>query len=232
MKNCPQFVTFVALAGSIASLSAAEITGKIKLEGKPPAELKIDPGTTCGKDPKPLTTRHYVVSPDGGLANVFVYVKEGLTKKYDPPAAMPVIDQKNCQYEPVMMGVQVGQKFQIKNSDPFMHNVHAIPKVNKEFNRAQPMQNQVDERAFDKPEVLVQFKCDVHPWMFAYMGVVEHPFFAVTDKDGSFKIANLPAGTYTIEAIHKKAGTATSKITIADSDKKEVNFTLKVPAAP
>jgi hypothetical protein len=146
---------------------------------------------------------------------------------------MPVLDQVNCFYEPYVMGVMVNQKFQIKNSDPLMHNVHATPKVpgNKEFNVGQPVQGMVTERTFASPEVLVRFKCDVHPWMFAYVGVLPHPYFAVTDKDGKFKLpSDLPAGKYTLVAYHLKAGEATQEITVADGDKKEVNFTLNASA--
>ncbi len=117
-----------------------------------------------------------------------------------------------------------------------MHNVHAMPKQNKEFNVGQPLKDQVTKKVLDKAEVLVKFKCDVHPWMFAYVGVVDHPFFAVTDKDGSFKISNLPAGKYTVEAYHLKAhGTGpglTQEITVTDSDKKEVNFAVEPKPAP
>jgi hypothetical protein len=214
---------------------AAEITGKVTLKGAPPAERKVAFDALCGKlHTKEAFTRHYVVGADAGLANVFVYLKEGPAgKTYTPPEKMPVLDQVNCFYEPYVMGVMVNQKFQIKNSDPLMHNVHATPKVpgNKEFNVGQPVQGMVTERTFTSPEVLVRFKCDVHPWMFAYVGVLPHPYFAVTDKDGKFKLpSDLPAGKYTLVAYHLKAGEATQEITVADGDKKEVNFTLNASA--
>jgi hypothetical protein len=128
------------------------------------------------------------------------------------------------------MGVRTNQPFKIKNSDPLMHNVHATPKVpgNKEFNIGQPVQGMVTEKSFPNREVLVRFKCDVHPWMFAYVGVMDHQWFAVTDKDGKFKLpGGLPAGTYTLVAYHLKAGEATQQITVSDTDTKEVNFTLE-----
>jgi hypothetical protein len=127
--------------------------------------------------------------------------------------------------------VQTGQKFKILNSDPTMHNVHIFPKLNKEINKGQPTKGMVFDHSFDKQEVLVRFKCDVHPWMFAFVGVVDHPYFAVTDKDGNFKISGLPAGKYTVEALHPKAGAKTMEITVGASDSKTLDFTLDVPAA-
>jgi hypothetical protein len=125
----------------------------------------------------------------------------------------------------------VNQKFKIKNTDGFLHNVHATPKLNKEFNFAQPVKDQVNEKSFDTPEVMVRFKCDVHPWMFAYVGVVEHPFYAVTGKDGTFKISGLPNGKYTIAAYHPKTHGAnpgvTQEITVSGDAKADFTIELK-----
>lgn len=211
--------------------SAAEISGKVKLKGTPKPEIPIQLNEVCGKlHTKPITTRHYVVGQDSGLANVFVYVKSG-AQKTPPAGEAPVLDQLNCVYEPYVFGVVAGQKWKAKNSDPFLHNVHPTPRVagNKEINVAQPVKGMVSELVFEKPEVLVRIKCDVHGWMFAYAGVQDHPYFAVTDKDGNFKIANLPNGKYTIEAYHLKAGAKTQEINVTD-DKKDLNFELEVPA--
>jgi hypothetical protein len=215
MKNRQPFMKtqlFAALAliGSASLASAADITGKVVLKGTPPPETTIDMSIsidkTCGAaHSTPVTTRHYLVGKDGGLANVLVYVKSGLEgKTFPPPTTEPVLDQIGCLYEPFVMGVMVNQKFKIKNSDPTMHNVNATPKVNKPFNDAQPIKDQVNTKSFDKPEVPVRFMCNVHAWMFAYVGVFDHPFFAVTDKDGNFKISGLPNGKYTFEAYHVK----------------------------
>lgn len=235
MKHYGAWMAALLTTAALQNAFAAEITGKVTLKGTPPAERKVAFDALCGKlHTKDAFTRHYVVGADGGLANVFVYLKEvPAGKTYTPPEKMPVLDQVNCFYEPYVMGVMVNQKFQIKNSDPLMHNVHATPKVpgNKEFNVGQPVQGMVTERTFSSPEVLVRFKCDVHPWMFAYVGVLPHPYFAVTDKDGKFKLpSDLPAGKYTLVAYHLKAGEATQEITVADGDKKEVNFTLNASA--
>jgi hypothetical protein len=176
-----------------------------------------------------VTTRHYVVGQENGLGNVFVYIKEG-AKKTPPPDKPAVLDQQNCLYQPYIFGAVTGQKIIVKNSDPLLHNVHGTPKVNKEFNFAQPVKGQENTVSFDKPEVLVRIKCDVHPWMFSYVGVVDHPYFAVTDKDGNFTIPNVPPGKYVLEAYHLKAGAGTQDVTLAQEDKKTVQFELAAPA--
>ena len=204
MKSLISLLTIAAFSTSAPFAFGGDISGKVTLKGTPKqAELPIDLGPECGKlnTSKP-TTRHYVVGKDGGLANVFVYVKDA--KKADPKVPATTLDQVGCIYEPYVMGVVAGQKFKIKNSDATFHNVHATPKINNEFNNAQPAGAPDIEKSFDKPEVLVRMKCDVHPWMFAYIGVLEHPYFAVSDKDGNFKISGLPDGKYTVVAYHLK----------------------------
>ena len=232
MKELLTVLTLAAVTGAVTSLSAAEISGKVKLKGTPPAEIKIDMSqdAKCGTaNPTPPTTRHYVVGQDGGLGNVFVYIKEG-AKPTPPKGDGPVLDQTDCMYQPYIFGVQTGQKFKIRNSDDTLHNVHAMPKANKEFNFGQPVKGMVTEKSFDQAEVLVKFKCDVHQWMFAYAGVVDHPYWAITGKDGAFKISDVPAGAYTVEVVHLKAGRAEQKVTLAADDKKALDFTLEVPA--
>ena len=207
MKFFLPLITISTLAGSAQLVSAGDISGKITLKGTPKvAEVVIDLGPACGKiNPSKPTTRHYVVGKDGGLANVFVYIKDA--KKADPKGEATTLDQVGCIYEPYVMGIVAGQQYKIKNSDSEMHNVHATPNPalgNKEFNLAQPAGAPVLVKTFEKPEILVRMKCDVHPWMFAYIGVTEHPYFAVSDKDGNYKISGLPDGKYTIVAYHLK----------------------------
>jgi len=231
MKTTLMVLSVAAIAGSVAS--AAEISGKIKLTGTPPPEKQITLDPLCGKiAPGGLSTRHFVVGPDKGLANVFVWVKEG-AQPTPATGKGPTLDQVNCEYVPYVMGVQSGQSFLVKNSDAVLHNVHPTPKPgggNKEKNVAQPSKGMTTPFVFDKQEVLIRFKCDVHPWMFAYVGVVDHPYFAVTDKDGNYKISGVPAGDYTLEAVHLKAGSKSEKLKLAGDDKKTQDFALEVKA--
>ncbi|HUD49727.1 MAG TPA: hypothetical protein VMR33_23065 [Candidatus Baltobacteraceae bacterium] len=240
MKNLALSLTVLALSSSLQYALAGDVTGKVTLKGTPPPEKAIQFDDTCSKlNPVVTTTRHYVVGQDNGLANVFVYISKGLEgKKFTPPTQASELNQEGCNYHPYVSGVMVGQPVAIKNSDPVMHNIHALPKVdgNTEFNFAQPTQGDVNDTkwtaSITAPEVLVKLKCDVHPWMFAYIGVQNNPYFAITDKDGNFKIANVPAGTYTLTAYHLKAHGAspgeTQDITVADSPV-TANFTVAVP---
>jgi len=217
---------------------AAEVRGKAILRGQRPPELVVSlkdfPEVTkaypqlVGK----LTTRHYVVGQDGGLANVFVCVKEGLQERSFPVLTnTPVLDQTNAGFYPYMLGVMTNQTFLIRNSEPYMDTVIATPKANPEFNIGQPLTGMVARHKFEQPEVLIRIKCGIHPWEFAYIGVVEHPFFAVTDDDGRFSLPKgLPAGTYLLEAVHPKAGRQTQTVTVADAETKTVEFVFEAKA--
>ena len=141
-----------------------------------------------------------------------------------------VLDQQRCWYVPRVVGVRVGQPLEVRNSDPLLHNVRANSAVNEPFNQGQPVQGTRYSHTFATAEVMVPMKCDVHAWMRAWVGVVNHPYFAVTGTDGAFSIASLPPGTYTIEAWHEKLGTSTQSVTIAEKETKDVNFTFKAAA--
>jgi plastocyanin len=212
------------------------LKGVVVLDGAAPKNvaIKMNADPVCLKENTgEQLTEAYMVGSDGkSLANVFVYVKDGLGNYvFDPPTETARIDQKGCRYHPHVFGVRVGQPIEILNSDPTLHNIHAMPKDNSEFNTAQPMQNMKITHTFDKKEVMVPFKCEVHGWMNSYVGVLDHPYFATTDDGGKFDLKNLPAGTYTIEAWHEKLGTMTQSVTIAEKESKEITFTFKAPAA-
>ncbi len=171
-----------------------------------------------------------LVSADGGLANAFVYIKDSFDAyAFDTPSAPVTLDQKGCVYVPRVFGVRVGQPIDILNSDATIHNVHAMPMQNQEFNESQNRAGMRTTKVFTVPEVMVRFKCDFHGWMAAHAGVMSHPFFAVTDEAGGFTIAGLPPGTYTLEAWHEMFGTRTQPLTMAPSGRQTValSFTAK-----
>ena len=175
------------------------------------------------------TTERLLVGPNQGLQNVFVYVKDGLgARTYATPTTPVMLDQKGCRYIPHVFGVQVGQTIQVSNSDPALHNVHAIPKANREFNLSQPPKVPPAPRVFTTPEIGVPFRCDVHGWMTAFANVVAHPFFAVTREDGSFEIKGLPPGSYTIEAWHEELGTQTLPVVVDGNTPANVTMTFKL----
>ena len=169
-----------------------------------------------------------VVVTDGALQNVFVYVKDGLGNlRFPVPATAVTLDQKGCRYTPHVLGIQVGQPLEVLNSDATLHNVHAVAETNREFNTGQPIQGMKHTHTFTTQEVMVPFKCDVHGWMTAFVGVLDHPFYAVTGSDGRFELKGLPPGTYTIEAWHETLGAQTQEVTIGEKETKDVPFSFE-----
>jgi len=214
------------------ALGEGSIAGKVNWDGKKvrmkPIKMEADP-KCAALHPDPVRFETVIVNDNHTLKNVFVYVKKGLEgKKFDVPAEPVTIDQKGCTYVPHVFGMMAGQKLLIRNSDPLLHNIHALPKNSPEFNFGQPRQGMEDDkRTFKKAEVMVKFKCDVHPWMSAYVGVLDHPFFAVSGDDGTFEIKGLPAGSYTIESWHEKYGVQEQQVTVADGAPTTVEFTYR-----
>jgi plastocyanin len=222
-------LTVTSSAQTGAAAPAGSVTGQIKFNGTPPRPQRIrmtaDP--LCMPGEKGDTFETLLVSPTGGIQNVFVYVKDGLGSKTFPPPQTPAhLDQKGCRYVPHVLGVQVGQPILISNSDPAVHNVDAAAKTNKEFNLIQPKGSKPSTKTFDKPEVMVPIRCDVHSWMTAWVGVVPHPFFTVSAADGTFTIKGLPPGTYTIEAWHETLGTQTAKVIVPANKGATTTFTF------
>jgi hypothetical protein len=213
--------------------TVASLSGQVTFDGTLPSPdvIRMDSDPKCaalvhGRESK----TEDVVSTDGKtLANVFVYVKDGLAPRlYPVPSAPVVLDQQQCRYVPRVVGVQVGQPLEIRNSDPLLHNVRAEGAINQPFDLGQPLQGIKTTRTFTTREVMIPVKCQVHAWMRGFIGVLEHPYFAVTDANGRFSIPQLPPGTYVIEAWHERFGTTTERVTVAASDKASVDFTFKV----
>ena len=208
---------------------AGIVTGKINFNGTPPVPEKIDMAAdaACAGSGQDVMTEDAIVNSDNTLRNVFVYVKQGLEGKAFPTPTTPVtIDQKSCHYIPHVFGIQVNQPLEIVNGDPTLHNIHALPTQSQEFNLGMPIQGMKLTKKFDKPEIMVKFKCDVHPWMHAYVGVMEHPYFSTSGETGTYEIKDLPAGTYIIEAWHEKFGIQTQNVTVDASGTQTVDFTL------
>ncbi len=209
--------------------TAGAVSGRVSFDGQAPAPVVLSTSAdrACDQGGGPLYDESLVVGPGGGLQNAFVYVKDGLGDYiFDVPTEPFVLDQKGCKYLPHVFGVRVGQRVEILNSDATLHNVHAMPQKNEEFNQGMPLQGMKLNQTFTSPEVGVPFKCDVHGWMASYGGIVAHPYFAVSDASGNFSLPGLPPGTYTLEAWHEKLGTRTQQITIAPSQPAQVTFTF------
>lgn len=212
------------------------VTGTVTLTGTPPPAqtIRMDGDRRCAAivPGAKRQTESYVLGPDNALANVFVRVTSGLEgRSYPVPTAPVVLDQKDCWYLPRVVGVRVGQPFEVLNSDPLLHNVRTNSEVNAPFNQGQPVQGVRFSYTFATEEVMVPVKCDVHAWMNAWVGVVNHPFFAVTGPDGRFSLPNLPAGTYTVEAWHEAAGTTTGTVTVTAQGTATLALAFGVPTA-
>jgi plastocyanin len=222
-----------AVAGGSTHGVAASISGRVLLRGNAPAETRIQLDAMCGRlHPAPMFTRHFVVDRAGGLANVFVYIKEGAPTDEGDLSGTPLLDNVNCVFEPYVLGVRAGQPLKFRNSDAVLHNVHMIPAAgsrNREINMGLPVRGATTSRTLEAPEMFVKVKCDVHPWMFAYIGVMAHRWFAVTDRSGGFALPpGLPAGRYTIAAVHQKAGEQTREI-VLEARTEPVTFTFESP---
>jgi plastocyanin len=234
MKKSTALLTITALGAACQLAVAGDVTGTIMLKGTPPKEKDITPlkdDATCGKLHTEMPTTHfYVVGAKGELADVIVSLQGAAGPSTGASAPPALLDQKGCEYVPQILAVQTGQKIVVKNSDPVLHNIHDLPNPdsgNKEQNMAQMPNGPELTFTFAKPEDFLKFKCDVHPWMFAWVSVFDHPYFAVSGKDGTFKISNVPAGKYTLKVAHRKAGVTTKDIEVKDGANDAGELTLE-----
>ena len=213
-------------AAPIDPATAAGVSGTVKFEGAAPRAAKID----MSQDPNcsGTNTAETVVVNGGNLANVFVYVKDGLgNRTFDAPKEPVTLNQSGCKYKPHVLGVMTGQAISIVNSDPTTHNIHPTPKDNREWNESQAPKAAPLEKNFARQEVMMPVQCNQHPWMRMYIGVVKSPFYAVTGPDGKYEIKGLPPGDYTLAFVHEKLGEQDQKVTLAAKDSKTVDASFK-----
>lgn len=222
-----------ALCVMASAAAAGTVNGTVVFEGKAPTlrPLPVAAEPICAKKHPTVPNEALVLGAGNTMANVVVRIASGLPagKAWPAPKEPVTMDQVGCQYVPHVLGVMVGQPFKVLNSDGVLHNVHSLSKVNKSFNMAMPPTRKEATETFTKEEGMFVVKCDVHPWMQSYVGVFSHPFFAVTGTDGKFSIANLPAGTYEVEAWHEKLGTQKASVTVGASDTKTTAFKFAAP---
>ena len=218
------------------ALAASSITGTVTFDGKAPTmrPLAMEADPVCHKKHggKAPLSEALVLGSGNTMGNIMVWVSKGLPsgKTFPAPKTPVTLDQNGCLYKPHVMGIMVGQPYRILNSDGVLHNVHTLPKLNKTFNQGMPATLKEVSTSFAKPEGMFQIKCDVHPWMTAYIGVFTHPFYSATAADGKFTISGLDPGTYEITAWHERLGTQTASVTVAANETKAQNFKFALPA--
>lgn len=211
--------------------TAGTIAGAIRYTGPRPAKRTIDvsgdPACESAHGGK-VYDESLMVDPKGGLANAFVYIKSGLEgKTFETPATPATLDQHGCWFTPRVVGLQTNQPLSISNSDPGAHSIHPMAQVNREWNHSQQPGEAPIIRRFPKPEVMIPVKCNIHSWMRCFIGVVDHPYFAVSSPDGTFAIPNLPPGDYVLAVWHEKLGTQEAKVTVTPSSHQQVDFKFK-----
>lgn len=212
---------------------SSTITGTISYDGDVPSlkPLNMDADPTCaGKHDQPVYPDMLVLGEGDTMANIFVKITNEPEGSYPAPSEAVVIDQRGCMYQPHVVGVMAGQPLKFLNSDGILHNVHLLPKENRELNIGMPATLTEKETTLNTPEPAFPVKCDVHPWMQAFVAVMSHPFFDVTDTDGQFTIENLPAGTYTVEVWHERLGTQTAEVTVGEGESATQDFSFTSPS--
>lgn len=201
------------------------ITGVVRLAGPPPAMPTLQLSAECRSEHQGPVSAGDVLVHDGLVENAFVYVKVGFGDRgFAVPTEPVIVDQRGCLYRPRVVGVQVGQPIVFQNSDSVLHNVHGTPQVASAWNFTMSVKGSQRTVRLDKPEVMVSVRCDVHPWMQGWIGVVDHPYFAVTGTDGRFTLRDLPPGDYVVAAWHERFGTREARVSLAARGTQEVSF--------
>lgn len=216
-----------AAAPAAPAADAGTITGKVSYTGAPPKlmKIKMDAEPSCAaKHTTPQMTQDVVLNGNGTLRYAIVFLKTPPAGNFPPPSTPAELDQEGCTYHPHVLAVMAGQQIQIKNSDQTTHNIHPLPTQNREWNKSQPAGSEPLMETFAREEITIPVKCNVHPWMKAFIGVFKHPFFAVSGEDGTFTIPNVPPGEYTIEVWQEKLGAQEQKVTVGPKETKTVDF--------
>ncbi|MGA8428254.1 MAG: carboxypeptidase regulatory-like domain-containing protein [Candidatus Sulfotelmatobacter sp.] len=226
-------VITLCAAGRSAFIPAAggtSVTGVVKFKGTAPRPTRIDMSADpyCAKEhPSGATSEDVLTDATGNLENVVVFISDGLgTTTFPIPDQPAAMEQKGCQYKPHVLAMRAGQKLKVVNSDGTTHNIHPMPNNNREWNVSQPPGTPL-EQVFAREEIAISVKCNIHPWMRSYIAVLKNPYFAVTDKNGSFEIKDLPPGTYTLQAWHEKLGNKMQKITVGEGAPQTVDFVFQ-----
>ena len=210
----------------IDAATTGTVTGRVRFDGTPPATKAPGMTSDCAglHHGTPVTPEDVVVH-DGAVENAFVYVKDGLGDRvFAVPDAVVTVDQTGCVYRPHVVGVQVCQPLEFVNGDPLLHNVHGTPRRSASWNFSMGVQGSKRTTRLAQPEVMVEVRCDVHPWMQAYIGVLDHPFFAVTGADGRFAMRGLPAGDYVVASWHERFGTREEHVTLAPGGTQDISL--------
>ncbi len=220
-----------AAAPAAEAADAGSIAGKVAFTGDKPVikNISMDATPACARQHStPQKSEEVIINANGTLKNVFVWLKGGVPEReFAPPSTPVVLDQHTCIYQPHVIGVMVGQEIEIRNSDDTNHNVHPLPTINREWNESQAPKSDPKRKSFPREEVLIAVKCNVHPWMRSYVGVVRHPYFAITGDDGSFTIKGVPPGEYTVEAVHEKYGKQEIKVKVDPKGAATADFSYK-----
>jgi len=212
--------------------TAGSITGSISYRGSKPARqvisMEAEEGCQKANAGKPVYDEQLLVGKNGGLISAFVYIQSGLeNKKFEPVKEAVVLDQRGCMFTPRVLGIRPAQPLDLKNGDSVSHNIHPMPVNNHEWNQEQPPHAADVQHRFARSEVMIPVKCNIHAWMHAWIGVVDHPYFAVTAADGKFEWKNVPPGDYTIAVWHEKLPEQKQQVHVAAAGSAAVNFTYR-----